>query len=86
MRPNIASRTDNARIDDELANKCLAFKAYPIRAEVASISIAFEPKIFCDILYDQIAMSKFPGAIGSTTANPHNPDFEIFTNPQDPDC
>ena len=50
------------------------------------MSNLFNPEVFCDILDDQIALSKFSGAVGSTAANPQNPDCEIFLNPQDPDC
>ena len=50
------------------------------------MSSVFEPEVFCDLLDDQIALSKFSGAIVSTKENPQNHDFEIFANPQDPDC
>ena len=60
--------------------------ANPIIAKVASMSIVFDPEVFCDIIDDQISLSKFYGAFGSTTVNPKNPDCEIFTNPQDPNC
>ena len=46
----------------------------------------FDTKVFSYLLNDQIALSKFFGAVGSTIANPHNSDYKIFANPQDPDC
>ena len=82
----VASQTNNACTDDELSNEHLAFKAYPIRSEVASISIVFDDEVFCDILDDQIALSTFSGAVGSTTANLYNPNCEIFPNMQDSYC
>ena len=43
----------------------------------------FDPELFCDLLDDEIALSKFSGAVGSTTANLQNPDCETFVNTQD---
>ena len=61
----------------------MALKAYPNRVEVTSRSSVFDPEVFCNLLYDQIALSNFSVAVGSTTANPQDPDCEIFANLQD---
>ena len=82
----VVSRADNARTHDELSNERLVFKADPIRSDVASIIIVFDPEVFCDLLDDQISLSKFSSAVGSTTGNPQNPDCEILENTQDTDC
>ena len=50
------------------------------------MSSVFDSEVFCDISYDQIALSKVSGSVGSTIANTHYPDCEIFANTQDPDC
>ena len=81
----VVSRADNARTHDELSNERLVFKADPIRSDVASIIIVFDPKVFCDLLDDQISQSKFSSAVGSTTGNPQNPDCEILENTKDTD-
>ena len=34
------------------------------------MSSVFDPKVFCDLLDDQVTLSKIFGAVGSTRANP----------------
>ena len=50
------------------------------------MSSVFDPEVSCGLLYDQIALSKNSGAIGSTTVNLQNTECVVFTNMQDPDC
>ena len=66
----VAYHTNDERIELELSDECEAFKKGAIRSEVASVSCAYDPVIFCDILDDNIALSKFSTAVGSTTDSP----------------
>ena len=49
-----------------------------MRVQVASASGVYNPEIFCKIINDQVATSKFSAAVGSTMANPQDPDWEIL--------
>ena len=71
-----------------MINECEAFKQDAIRSEVASVSCAYYPVLFCDILDDNIALSKFSTAVGSKTASPKDPDsvIDLLDSPQDLDC
>ena len=84
----VAYRTNNAITDLELSNECEAFKQYAIRSEVASVSCAYDPVLFCDLLDDDIARSEFSTAVGITTASPKYPDsvMDLWDSPQYPDC
>ena len=42
------------------------------------ISGAYYPEIFCEMINEQVATSKFSAAVGSTMANPKYPDREIL--------
>ena len=46
--------------------------------QVASASGTYEPEIFCEIINDQVATSKFSAAVGITMANPQDPDCNIL--------
>ena len=70
----VTYRADNACTYDELSDERMTFKVYPVRAEVASMISVFDPKVFLDLLDNQITQWKFSGAVGSTTANPQNLD------------
>ena len=71
-----------------MKNECEAFKQNTIRSEVASVSCAYDPVLFCDLLDDNIALSKFSTAFGNTTASPKDRDsvMDLWDSPQDPDC
>ena len=49
-----------------------------MRVQVALASGAYDPEIFCEMINDQAATSKFSAAVGSTMANPQDPDCEIL--------
>ena len=49
-----------------------------MRVQVASVSGAYKPEIFCDMINEQVATSKSSAAVGSTMANPQDPDREIL--------
>ena len=53
------------------------FKTDSIRAEVVSISCAYDPVLFCDLLDDNIAISKLSSAVGRTTVKQQDPDCEM---------
>ena len=55
----IAYRANNARTELELSDECEAFKQDAIRSEVASVSCAYDPVIFCDILNDKMPCQIF---------------------------
>ena len=61
-----------------MSNECEAFKQDEIRYEVASVSCAYDPVLFCDLLDDNIALSKFSTAFGNTTASPKDPDIVMY--------
>ena len=49
-----------------------------MRVQVALVSGAYDPEIFCKMINEQVATSKFSAAEGSTMANPQDPDREIL--------
>ena len=49
-----------------------------MRLQVASVSGAYDPEIFCEMINEQVTTSKFSAAVGSTMANPQDPDREIL--------
>ena len=49
-----------------------------MRLQVALASGAYDPEIFCKMINDQVTTSKFLASVGSTMANPQDPDWEIF--------
>ena len=49
-----------------------------IRVQVALASGEYDPEIFCEMINDQVTTSKFSAAVGSTMANPQDPDWEIL--------
>ena len=64
----------DCRTSQELEDECELFKMDPVCAEVAAISCTYDPVLFCDLLDDHIALSKFSTAVGSTTARIQDPD------------
>ena len=63
----VAYHANDARTELELSNECEAFKQNSIRYELASGSCAYDSVFFCDILDDNITLSKF-----STDVCKHN--------------
>ena len=49
-----------------------------MRVQVASVSGAYNPEIFCEMINEQVATSKFSAAVENTMANPQDPDREIL--------
>ena len=49
-----------------------------MRVQVASDSGAYTPEIFCEMINDQVTTSKFSAAVGSTMANPQDPDTSSY--------
>ena len=49
-----------------------------MRLQVASVSGAYDPEIFCEMINEQVATSKFSAAVGNTMVNPQDPYREII--------
>ena len=49
-----------------------------MRVQVALVSGAYDPEIFCKMINEQVATSKFSAAVGITMSNPQDPDREIL--------
>ena len=48
-----------------------------ITAEVGSISCAYDPVLFCDLLDDNISLSKLLAAVAITTVKQQDPHCEM---------
>ena len=53
------------------------FKTDAIRVEVASISCAYDPVLFCGLLNANISLSKLSASVGSTTVKQQDPDCVV---------
>ena len=73
----VAVEKKDCRTSEELETDCELFKLDPIRAEVASMSCAYDPVLFCHLLDEQIALSKFSAAVGSATVRHQDPNSVI---------
>ena len=73
----VANPTGNVCTSQNVENECAMFKTDAIRAEVASIICAYDIVLFCDLLDDNIALSKFSAAVGSKTANKQDPECVV---------
>ena len=84
----IAYQANNTRTELEFSNECEAFKQYAIRFEVSSVSCTYDPVLFCNLLDDKIALSKFSTDFGSTTDSPKYPDsvMDLWDIPRHHDC
>ena len=69
----VADLANNARTELEFSNECEVSKQDSIRAEVASVSFAYDPVLFCDILDNNIALSNFSAAVEIMAAGPKDP-------------
>ena len=49
-----------------------------MRVQVASVSGTYDLEIFFKMINEQVTTSKFSAAVGSTMANPQDPDREIL--------
>ena len=57
---------------------CLMSKTDSIRAEVAFTSCCYDPRVVCDLLDVNMALSKLFAAVGSTTSIPEDPNYVTF--------
>ena len=46
--------------------------------QVASVSGAYDPESFCEMINEQVATSKLSAAVGNTMASPQYPEREIL--------
>ena len=61
----------------------MKFKSGRILAQVANVNGVLDPEVLCDMLDEQIDLSKSLAAVSSTTtSNPQDPDW----NPEELDC
>ena len=71
----VANPTGNVSTSKELDNEFEMLKTDAIREKVASISCAYDPVLFCDLLDDNIALSKLLAEVGRTTVKQQDPEF-----------
>ena len=48
-----------------------------MKVQVASVSGAYDPEIFCEMINEQVTTSRLSAALGSTMANSQDPDRDI---------
>ena len=72
------SCVEDTRSGEKVDEVKVFLEEYAMRVQVASASGAYNPEIFCEMINDQVATSKFSAAVGSTMANPQDPDSEII--------
>ena len=74
----VVSCVEDTRSGEKFDKVNVLLEVYTMRVQVASASSAYDPEIFCEMINDQVATSKFSAAVGSTMANPQDPDWEII--------
>ena len=74
----VGSCVEDTRSGEKFYEVNVFLEEYEMRVQVASASGAYNPEIFCDIINYQVTTSKFLAAVGSTMANPQDPDWEIL--------
>ena len=74
----VGSCVEDTRSGEKVDQVNVFLEEDEMRVQVASASGAYDPEIFCDIINDQVTTSKFLAAVGSTMANPQDPDWEIL--------
>ena len=80
----VGSCVEDTRSEKEVDEVNIFLEADEMRVQVASVSGTYDPEIFCKIIDEQVANSKFSAAVESTMANPQDPDREIlYANEQE---
>ena len=74
----VGSCVEDTRSGKEVDEVNIFLEEDAMRVKVASVSGTYDPEIFCDMINEQVATSKFSAAVGSTMANPQDPDREIL--------
>ena len=74
----VGSCVEDTRSGKEVDDVNIFLEEDVMRVQVASVSGAYDPEIFCEMINEQVATSKFSVAVGSTMANPQDPDREIL--------
>ena len=74
----VCALAEDAMLLEDRGVSPLIFKTDPIQAEVAFTNCCYDPEVFCHVLDDTMALSKFSVAAGSTTSAPEDPDCVIF--------
>ena len=74
----VESCVENTRSREKVDEFNVFLEKDVMRVQIASASGSYNPEIFCEMINDQVATSKFLAAVGSTMANPQDPDWEIL--------
>ena len=74
----VGSCVQDTRSGKEVDEVNIFLEGDVMRVQVASVSGAYEPEIFCEMINEQFATSKLSAAVGSTMANTQDPDREIL--------
>ena len=74
----VGSCVEDTRSGEEIKEVNVFLEEDTMRVQVASASGTYDPEIFCEMINDQVATSKFLNAVGSTMANPQDPDCKIL--------
>ena len=69
---------EDTRSVEEVNEVNVFFEEDVMQVQVASARGTYDPEIFCKMINSQVATSKFSAAVGSTMANPQDPDYEIL--------
>ena len=75
---HIATCADSARPDGQFSEERIKFKVDPIWSQVADVSYILDPGILCDLLDEQLSLSRLSAAVGSTVDNPQDPYCLVF--------
>ena len=74
----VGSCVEDTRSGKEVDEVNIFLEEDAMRVQFASISGAYDPEIFCEIINEQVATLNFSAAVGSTMANPQGLYREIL--------
>ena len=74
----VGSCVEDTRSGKEFDEVNIFLEEDAMRLQVASVSGEYNPEIFCEMINEQVATSKFSAAVGCTMANPQDTDREIL--------
>ena len=65
---------EDTRYEEKVDEVNIFLEEDAMRVQVDSVSGAYGPEIFCEMINEKVSTSKFLAAVGSTMANPQDPD------------
>ena len=71
----VGSCVEDTRSGEKVNKVNVSLEEDAMRIQVASVSGAYDPESFCEMINEQVATSKFSAAVGSTMASPQDPDI-----------